>query len=148
MELEVTRISQTLFVITGIVALILFGLTIGQAYSNVSFFQQVTSRYMQWLLILLPSSPWLFIWLVTAVVSFGRWRPYRPVLAAITPVLIWQGWQALSVAMDAWVPRVSWMTLLRLQGAMELALATLGLIGLAIWWVERHADKDGAKGSS
>jgi hypothetical protein len=141
MKAQIRRISQTLFILTGSVAVLLFGLTIGQAYSSLAFFRQITAVSIEWLLILLPSSPWLFIWLMTAAVSFVRWRPSRPVLGAITPLLIWQGWQEISVAMDAWVPTLSWVTLIRLQGAMQLTLAALALMGLVIWWLERRIDR-------
>ena len=113
----------------------LFAATVALALASTSSLRH-RSPAAGWVMVLLPSSPWLLFWLVTTVAGFSRWGSMRFVLAGASPLLIWQGLRNLAYISDAWVPLKAVVFWTRTQGALELLLALAGLASLVSWGVD------------
>ena len=125
------------FVVLGILLLVA---TAGVALSGTTLFRN-RNLLAGWVMVLLPSSPWLLLWVVTAVAGFSRWGSMRFILAVSSPLLIWQGLKGLECGSDEWLPLSSFFFWTRVQGALQLALAVAGLVSLVAWRLEvRSAD--------
>lgn len=133
-----SRISQGLFTATGVIALVLLAITMWVGLQSLWYFRHIMPHVSTWIMLLLPNSLWVFLWSATAAISFTRWRPFRLWLAAFSPLILWQGLQALRARVDLLVPIGPIVALTRLQGALELLLTGLALVGLVVWWLERR----------
>ena len=133
--MNIDRFSRLVYSAFAILGLLLLAATTGVALSGTTLFRHM-NPVAGWIMVLLPSSPWLLFWVVTAVAGFSRWRSMRFILAASSPLLIWQGLNGLGCGSDAWVVLSSILFWTRIQGALQLALGVVGLAGLVAWRLE------------
>ena len=137
--MTVDRFSRVLYRSFAVLSILLLVATTGVALSGTTLFRN-WNPVAGWVMVLLPSSPWLLFWVVTAIAGFSRWESMRFILAVASPLLIWQGLKGLGCGSDDWVP-LSIIFWTRIQGALQLALALAGLASLAAWRLEvRPAD--------
>ena len=138
--MAVDRFSRVLYGAFAVLGILLLVASAGVALAGTTLFRD-WNPVTGWILVLLPSSPWLLFWVVTAVAGFSRWGSMRFILAASSPLLIWQGIEGLGSGSDQWVLLSSITFWTRVQGALQLALALAGLASLVAWRLEvRSAD--------
>ena len=133
--MAIDRASHAVYRSFALLGLLLLAATGGVALTGTSLFRHL-NPLAGWVMVLLPSSPWLLFWAATAAAGFSRWGPMRFILAASSPLLIWQGLKGLGCGSDQWVPMGGVLFWTRVQGGLELALALASMASIVIWRLE------------
>jgi hypothetical protein len=137
-KINLPRIKTILYIAYGVLGLLLLITTAGVALSGTSLFRLI-NPVAGWVMVLLPSSPWMLLWFTVTVGGFSRWGRIRLLMAALSPILLWQGICSLSQTVDSWVPLPADHIWQGVRGVLEILLAIAGALGLVSWLLDRRA---------
>lgn len=137
------RASDLLFRTITALSIALFLTRIAIALSTSTEFHRFYGGNV-WPMVLIPSSPWLLLWLVTGVAGWSRWSAIRFVLAGASPLFIWQAIDALGspVARSLTHNEALWTYL---DAILQLMLAMAGLASVVVWWLGTRVRKASAR---